>query len=98
MIQNLYEMMVLFWVTFFGTYYVLTRRHIIHAHRQTTQILRMFHEQTTDILTTRPRVDFSSVIDEIKEDGKQTRLSIDKSAQRALEVIRAPLVNRGEST
>lgn len=87
MIQNPYEMILLFVILNFGIGYFLTRRRIIRTYRQTTEMLTTQHNQTMETIATGLRLDFSSVMDEIKEDGRQTRLSIDKSVQGALGVI-----------
>lgn len=95
MTQNPYEMILFYEVLIFGICYFFIRLNITRTHKQTTEMLRTLHKQTMESFATRPRIDFDSVMDEIKEDGRQTRLSIDKRTQSALEAIRAPLVNRG---
>ena len=71
-----------------GLCYYFTGRDIIRAHKQTTEMLSTQHNQTMDTLARELHGDFGSVLDVIKENGIQTRLSIDKSAQSTLEVIK----------
>ncbi len=87
MIQNPYEMILFLVILNFGIGYFLTRRLIIRTYKQTAEMLATVHKQTMESFTTRPRIDFDSVMDEIREDGRQTRLSIDRRIQSALKVI-----------
>lgn len=45
------------------------------------------NNKTLEHISTELKGDFDSTINVIKEDGKQTRLSIDKTANRTLDVI-----------
>lgn len=89
MIRNPYEMILFFVILNFGIGYFLTRRLIIRTYKQTAEMLATVHKQTMDTIITWPHIDIdiTSVLDEIKESGKQTRLSIDRSTQSALKVI-----------
>ena len=67
--------------------YYLSNNQIISAHKETTETLGKHHKQSMETLAKELHGDFGTVMDVIKEDGKQTRLSIDKSTQSTLEVI-----------